>query len=1066
MKKVFIFLTVLCLACFGVANAQQRLPYSYGFEDNDLATDGWTTQNPSGLNASEFGIIGTAAQNGSYGFRFSSYNDRGASTQYLISPELNAPRGVAVQFSYKASSSYTSGETFQVGYSTTDTDITSFTFGTANNATNTTWAQTEEFIFPAGTKYVAVYYSPNYQYRLYVDDFTFNNPPACIPPTNLAVTTNGQTATVTWDGTASNNFIVTVNGTPTTGQTSPYTFSVALSTTYEVIVEADCGADGTSDPVSTSFTTPDCLGGRVIEYTLNDSYGDGWNGNAIQVYEGCGNLIATLTIEDGSEETGSLTLCGDYYEFIWVNGSYASETSFTFSENGNTLFTKPSTVSDGLVLYTIGAQSCAKPTGLAETNITSNSADLSWTGESDSYVVEYTPWTAAGGDMLPTATMTTYTFPLNGTGTGNVVIRHYDVTNMFRLIVDDIVVKDANGNVIYSQDFEDCGGSMPAEFTSIDMDGDGYGWDVVSNSQSYVNGNYGLSSASWNSTVGALFPDNWIVLSGIQLGGSISFQARGQDPSFPAEKFCVYVCADANAQQEPAARTNYTLGSVNPLTPFTPYSWNVKGICGSEESCPSFTNIFITLDDVMVFTTEGDWDNVSNWDLGRVPTGDDKVRLDADATINSGVVGYAKKIVNTSTGTLTILDGGQFKQTETAVVTIKKQIEAVGTDNWDAENTDGYYFIASPLTTTLFSQQTDWSYVDITSSGTYDLYSFDPTQELEWVNYNNSENTGDDFNRLFNGQGYLYANKEGYLLTFEGSTAVASLNNTVTKDFEYDATSSNNFNGWALVGNPFTCNAYLSYVDANGDALEADFYTLSNSSRYTTLTSSDPLAPCTGAFINCSATGRIQFSSEAPAKAKRNGMININLSRANKNVDQARVRFGEGFNLKHMSFRNNSSKVYMPVDGSDYAVVYTENQGEQPVSFKAEENGTYTLSFNTEDIELGYLHLIDNLAGKDVDLLSTPSYSFEAKTTDYANRFRLVFATGNADDNFAFFNNGNLVINNEGMATLQVMDVTGRIINSESINGCANVNVNAAPGVYMIRLINGDNVKTQKVVVR
>ena len=120
------------------ANAQQSLPYSYGFENNNLATDGWTTQNPSGLNASEFGIIGTAAQNGSYGFRFSSYSDRGESTQYLISPELVAPNGVVVQFSYKASSSYTSGETFQVGYSTTDTDITSFTFGTANNATNTT----------------------------------------------------------------------------------------------------------------------------------------------------------------------------------------------------------------------------------------------------------------------------------------------------------------------------------------------------------------------------------------------------------------------------------------------------------------------------------------------------------------------------------------------------------------------------------------------------------------------------------------------------------------------------------------------------------------------------------------------------------------------------------------------------------------------------------------------------------------------------------------------------------------------------------------------------------------
>ena len=142
--------------------------------------------------------------------------------------------------------------------------------------------------------------------------------------------------------------------------------------------------------------------------------------------------------------------------------------------------------------------------------------------------------------------------------------------------------------------------------------------------------------------------------------------------------------------------------------------------------------------------------------------------------------------------------------------------------------------------------------------------------------------------------------------------------------------------------------------------------------------------------------------------------------------------------------------------------------GELPVSFKAEENGSYNLSLSSEEVSFAYLHLIDNMTGADVDLLETPSYSFEAKTTDYESRFKLVFATGDNsdDDNFAFFSNGSFVINNDGEATLQVIDVTGRILSSESINGCTNVNVNAASGVYMLRLINGDNVKVQKVVVK
>ena len=89
------------------------------------------------------------------------------------------------------------------------------------------------------------------------------------------------------------------------------------------------------------------------------------------------------------------------------------------------------------------------------------------------------------------------------------------------------------------------------------------------------------------------------------------------------------------------------------------------------------------------------------------------------------------------------------------------------------------------------------------------------------------------------------------------------------------------------------------------------------------------------------------------------------------------------------------------------------------------------------------------------------------RTNDDTNRFKLVFALGTTgiEESFAFFNNGNLVISNEGNATLQVVDVMGRILKSENINGSASVKVDAALGVYMIRLTNGSNVKVQKVVV-
>ena len=61
MKKILLFLMLALFCIPWVANAQQALPYSYGFEDGNLATDGWET-----VAASYSGIIGTDEDYGIY----------------------------------------------------------------------------------------------------------------------------------------------------------------------------------------------------------------------------------------------------------------------------------------------------------------------------------------------------------------------------------------------------------------------------------------------------------------------------------------------------------------------------------------------------------------------------------------------------------------------------------------------------------------------------------------------------------------------------------------------------------------------------------------------------------------------------------------------------------------------------------------------------------------------------------------------------------------------------------------------------------------------------------------
>ena len=189
-------------------------------------------------------------------------------------------------------------------------------------------------------------------------------------------------------------------------------------------------------------------------------------------------------------------------------------------------------------------------------------------------------------------------------------------------------------------------------------------------------------------------------------------------------------------------------------------------------------------------------------------------------------------------------------------------------------------------------------------------------------------------------------------------------------------------------------------------------------------------------------------------------------------IDRAIVRFGQSDQLPKFMFNPDNSKVYFTQGNKDYAIVRSAAQGEMPVSFKAAENGTYTINVEPENVEMNYLHLIDNRTGADVDLLANPSYTFEATTNDYTSRFRLVFKAGtsieeNASTNsFAYYNGSAWVISNTGDATLQVIDMMGRVLSSEQISGNTAVNINETAGIYMLRLVNGENVMVQKVVVR
>lgn len=418
---------------------------------------------------------------------------------------------------------------------------------------------------------------------------------------------------------------------------------------------------------------------------------------------------------------------------------------------------------------------------------------------------------------------------------------------------------------------------------------------------------------------------------------------------------------------------------------------------------------------------------------------------------------------------LVIKDGAQLVANNGVNGTFEKSISAHGETVEDG----GWYFIASPLSGDEYPENVENMIYTHEFSSNFDLYRFNQEAEREWENYKSHNNImeGELF-YLVNGQGYLYANENDVTLKFMNE--IASSNEDVDVDLAF--TENAQFAGWNLVGNPFPCNAYVnrSYYKMNetGSGIEA-FETSRD----------EAIEPCAGILVQATAgevaneTNKVTFSRTTQGETSVNqGSLQIavaqNSTRGNAIQDKAIVSFNEGNELGKFILNENNAMLYIPQSGKDYAIAHAEKTGEKPLCFLANDNGSYTLTISPKNVEMDYLHLVDMLTGIDVDLLQSHEYTFNATPNDYASRFRLVFSAKSAiedesnDAPFAFISNESIIVTNaEADDLLQVVDMTGRVIVSTDV--AHNVSTKGlSMGVFVLRLINGDKVRTQKIVVK
>ena len=468
---------------------------------------------------------------------------------------------------------------------------------------------------------------------------------------------------------------------------------------------------------------------------------------------------------------------------------------------------------------------------------------------------------------------------------------------------------------------------------------------------------------------------------------------------------------------------------------------------------------------------------------------------------------YDIVIPNNTQGEIFIEDGGQivYGGTPVKINALNKIYQTVITiDNQHPVQTEsylGWYLISSPVNQVNILDNTN-----LITSRSYP-YNFDFMRYNEqegndkpWETFTNQDHPharfsiDDPQSYMENGRGYMYRNgffKIGSTASQDTTMIIEVTGNTIQTFFKKDkviveqpvtytiTNSGGNLGGWNIIGNPYPHDIYKNDVARTGDdlpainneGLDVGYYTPNSKGGWDKqLGFKNPIKSGRAALVHANEKEVIvSINNNAnPAdkySAKRDGEIAfVEFAVHNSQYDDAACAlFQKGRGLAKIDHINPYiPMIYIRQDDKDYAIATMGNNIKSfDLNFKAMTAGKYTLSYKS-DGEFSYLHVIDRLTGRDIDMLVDEEYSFIGSPKDTESRFivRLDYKSGDTDNEIFAYQNGNdIIVNGEG--ELQVFDLMGRLVMQKHINGVESINAEAQ-GVYIFKL----NDKVQKIVVR
>ncbi len=409
---------------------------------------------------------------------------------------------------------------------------------------------------------------------------------------------------------------------------------------------------------------------------------------------------------------------------------------------------------------------------------------------------------------------------------------------------------------------------------------------------------------------------------------------------------------------------------------------------------------------------------------------------------------------------LTINDGGQLIGADKLSGTSATFNMAINKpETWSSENKDGWQFISSPFTNSRLDDFTNGI------EGDYDLYKYDASNQT-WFNYKEALSHGNAAGTFgagfYSGIGYLASYQ-----TEETATLTGDLNKEVSfaKSLTYNA--ENELASIHLLGNPFPFN--MNIDKATFTNMVKGFAVVTAEGGYDYSQTTIPVGD--GFFVKAVGTNpSLQYDHNSSSKsrnAEQSKSLNI-IAAGNAGNDNVVVNLageGEGF-PKLQNFNDDIATVYVQNNNTNYGIYNCdENTTEIELCFNANQMGNYTISMEPNG-NFNSIVLVDRFTGIETNLL-VDDYHFTAMSEADNNRFMIKMEAGQqTTDNsqFVYQSGEELIIEAEG--TVQIIDVMGRMVYSNDVESNSRINVSDFNnGAYIVRVINEEGVRSQKVVI-